>query len=704
MVSKTFGQPNMRWFLPQHCPLIFCLSLLIVACNGSDGGGAEPAQNPVPVVSALSPDSGMAGGNAFTLGVTGSGFLNGSQVQWNGAARTTTFVSSTRVNAEIGAADCSTPGTAKVRVVNPAPGGGTSNELGFVIQSPPPAVTALIPAGVLAGSPGFDLTITGNGFIQGATVLWDGSARTTTFVSATRVNAVIAAADIASPGTVPVSVQNPAPFTADSNELGFLIGAAPPPAARVPMPITVAPDGSPPNGPSVNGGMDLFGRYAIFSSKASNLVPGDTNDAWDIFVRDSCIDMWGADLPDCTPSTRRISLAPDGSQANGDSGWTTASPDGGLVVSFDGRYVAFVSSASNLAADDTNAVDDVFVSSTCLGSVGACTPQTVRVSLRANGSQSNSPASEPAIGEGGGHVVFVSSDASMVPGDGNGVADVFLRDVCLNEMSSCTPGTRRISVGPGGGDANGASGTPAFTGRYVAFTSAATNLVSDDTNGFVDVFLRDTCLGAPDGCTPSTERISVGEGGVQANDTSAEPCVGLPMSSMSGFDYHGRFIVFVSSASNLVAADTNGVADVFMRDTCRGRTGCVPSTKRVSLTSTGEQITGQPSLQPGHMRWDGEVVLFATAADGVVPEDTNGLADIYSRRVCHDVSSCVETTELLSQGEVGLPGNGASYEPRGNHDAWVGPEYVTFSSEATNFLTGSVPTPYYGSIFRTTTY
>jgi hypothetical protein len=794
MVSKTFGQPNMRWFSPQLCPVIFCLSLLIVACNGNGGSGSEPAQNPVPVVSALSPDSGMAGGDAFTLAVTGSGFLSGSQVQWNGAARTTMFVSSTRVDAEIGAADCSTPGTAKVRVVNPAPGGGASNELGFVIQSPPPAVTvlnpagavaggpafdltitgtgfiqgatvlwdgsartttfvsatqvsaaitaadiaspgtvpvsvqnpapeggtsnqlefviqppppvvtALIPAGVLAGSPGFDLTITGTGFMQGATVLWDGSARTTTFVSATQVNAAISAADIAGPGTVLVSVQNPAPYSADSNELGFLIGAAPPPAARVPIPITVAPDGSPPNGPSINGGMDLFGRYVIFASKASNLVPDDTNDAWDIFVRDTCIDMWGADVPGCTSSTRRISLAPDGSQANGDSGWTAASPDHGLAVSFDGRYVAFVSSASNLVADDTNAVDDVFMSSTCLGSVGTCAPQTVRVSLRANGSQSDSPAGEPAIGVGAGHVVFVSSDASMVPGDGNDVADVFLRDVCLNEPSGCTPGTRRISVGPGGGDTDGASGSPAFTGRYVAFTSAATNLVSGDTNGLVDVFLRDTCLGAPDGCTPSTERISVGEGGVEANDTSAEPCVGLPMSSMSGFDYHGRFIVFVSNASNLVAADTNGVADVFMRDTCRGRTGCVPSTKRVSLTSTGEQITGQPSMQPGHMRWDGEVVLFATAADGVVPEDTNGLADVYSRRVCHDVSSCAETTEWLSQGEGGLPGNGASYEPRGNHDAWVGPEYVTFSSEATNFLTGSVPTPYYGGIFRTTTY
>jgi len=149
-----------------------------------------------------------------------------------------------------------------------------------------------------------------------------------------------------------------------------------------------------------------------------------------------------------------------------------------------------------------------------------------------------------------------------------------------------------------------------------------------------------------------------------------------------------------------VAGDTNGVADVFMRDTCRGRAGCTPSTQRVSLTSTGQQIVGQPSLQPGHMRWDGEVVLFVTAADGVVPEDTNGVADVFNRGVCHDTTTCNRTTTRISLGENGLQGNGASFAPRGNHDAWVGPQYATFVSEATNFLTGSAPTPYYGSIFK----
>jgi hypothetical protein len=328
----------------------------------------------------------------------------------------------------------------------------------------------------------------------------------------------------------------------------------------------------------------------------------------------------------------------------------------------------------------------------------------MRVSLRDDDSQSSLGSSSPAIGENGGHVAFVSADPSIVTGDANGVADVFLRNSCLGAAGNCSPGTRRISVAPGQGDANGASGSPVFTGRYLAFVSSASNLVTGDTNGLADVFMRDTCIGADTACTPTTERISVGNGNVQADGASSEPLVGLPMSGMNGYDYHGRFVVFVSSAANLVTGDTNGVADVFMRDTCRGRSDCVPSTRRISLTSTGGQITGAASGQPGHMRWDGEVVLFVTAANGVVPEDSNGLADVYSRGVCHDIPICSEQTRLMSDGEGGAIGNGPSTNPRGNYDAWVGPEYVTFFSTATNIVQWPVPSPFFGCIYRSRTY
>jgi hypothetical protein len=709
--TTTYSAPGLLLAAIPAADLAVAGAAQVTVVNPAPGGGTSAAlpftiTNVLPVASALSPSSVVVGSPAFELTVSGSGFVSGSTVQWNETARVTTFMSSTSLKAAIPAADVASAGTAQVRVVNPAPGGGNSASLTFTVQNPAPQVTSLIPATVTVGASAFELTLTGTGFVPGAVVLWNGADRPTTFVNSMRLTATIAAADVVVEGRFPVTVRNPAPAVGPSNNVTFLVAAItpPPPGSSTPVRVTVATDGGYPNGPSVNGGMNMSGRYVIFASKASNLVAGDTNDAWDIFVRDTCIDVWGDPIAGCVFSTWRLTRTPEGGQANGDSGVTASSPERSLAVSFDGGHVAFVSSASNLVAGDTNGVDDVFVVSTCLGASGNCIPQIVRVSLRNDGSQSTQPSSSPALGEDGGHVAFVSADPNIVTGDANGVADVFLRDVCANVSSGCTPGTRRISVAPGNADANGTSGSPVFTGRYLAFVSSASNLVPGDTNGVADVFMRDTCIGADTSCMPSTERISLGNGAVQANGVSSEPLVGLPMSGMNGYDYHGRFVVFVSEASNLVPGDTNGVADVFMRDTCRGRGDCVPSTQRVSLTSTGGQIMGAASGQPGHMRWDGEAVLFVTAANGVVPEDANGLPDVYLRGVCHDDPMCLGGTSLMSDGEGGAIGNGASRDPRGNYDAWVGPEFSTFVSMATNLLKEPVPSPYYGCILMTTTY
>jgi len=712
MSGISLVHPFQRWATQNLTFLLVSILVVAAGCGGnsnSNGNGDSQATNPVPVLTSVSPTSALAGGAEFTLTVNGSGFTSTSVVHWNAAPRATTFVDNTKLTAVIPAGDIASSGTAAVTVVTPAPGGGTSAAATFTIEpvAPVPSIAGLDPPGITAGQSAFDLVVSGADFVEGATVQWNGADRDTTFVSATEVKASIPAADVANPGSVPVTVTNPAPGGGTSNALNFIITA--PPAPGVPVAISVAPDGSPPNGPSINGGIGYLGRTVVFASKASNLVPDDTNDAWDVFMRDTCMDYWTGDLLDgCTPRTVRISVAPDGSQADGDSGATDGSPDGPVVVSFSGRYVAFVSSATNLVIGDTNDVDDVFLTDMCIDElerpIAGCTRTTVRVSVRDDGTQSSIPARSPAIGDTGGHVAFVSAAPDIVAGDNNGVEDVFLRTTCLGGGAGCSPGTRRISVAPGGTDADGPSDSPAFTGRYLAFVSTATNLVAGDTNGLADIFMRDTCIGADAPCTPATERISVGSGGVQADGASSEPLVGLPMSSMSGYDYHGRFVVFTSNATNLVVGDTNSVADVFMRDTCRGYPGCTPSTQRVSLTSDGKQIVGAASKQPGHMRWDGEEVLFVTAADGVVTGDTNGVEDVFMRGVCHDTPTCVRTTTLISAGEGGLPGNGPSTQPRGNHDAWAGPEWATFFSEATTFWTDGVPDPYYGAIFRTTTH
>lgn len=671
----------------------------VTVVNPSPGGGTSgtatfTVENAVPAITSLDPASAGAGAAGFDLRVNGTGFVAGSVVQWNGAARTTTFVGSTALRVAVTAADVAAVGTAQVRVVNPPPGGGPSAAATFTIARNAPTITALSPAGVRAGSAAITLTVTGSGFLDGATVEWNGAARTTTVTGPTQVTARIPATDLATPGLATVRVANPPPSGGESNALQFVVSVVPGPVAS-PQRVTIGFDGSSsPDARSVNGGMDWEGRYVVFASRASNLVAGDTNGAFDVFVRDTCIGAASA----CAPTTRRLTVAADGSQANGDSGSTATSTGNALAVSPNGRYVVFASTASNLVTADTNGVDDVFLMDTCTAAVGACTPRTVLVSVRSDGTQTTRPSGQPAVGDDGRYVMFVSADVALVPDDGNGLADVFVRDTCLGAGAGCTSTTTRLSVAANGTDANGASGAPVTTGRYVAFVSTASNLVMSDTNGVADVFLRDTCRGAPLGCTPSTELASVGATGAQANGASFEPVVGPGAADFYGHEFDGRFVAFASIASNLVAGDTNNADDVFVRDFCRGQAGCTRTTVRASVTSAGTQIAG-PSRSPGFLRWDGEVVAFVSSADGVVAGDTNGFADVFARGICWSTGPCDATTTRLSIGPNGVQPNGASGEPRMNHDPW-GVYVATFTTDATNLESGGVAPPFFGNIYR----
>ena len=167
-------------------------------------GSAAPPPS-APTLGSLAPSSATAGGPAFTLTANGSNFVSGSTVQWNGAARTTTFVSATQLSATIAAADIAAPGTAQVSVLNP--GGAASGALPFTVTAAPPppapALGSLAPSSATAGGPAFTLTANGSNFVSGSTVQWNGAARTTTFVSATQLRATIAAADIAAAGYRP---------------------------------------------------------------------------------------------------------------------------------------------------------------------------------------------------------------------------------------------------------------------------------------------------------------------------------------------------------------------------------------------------------------------------------------------------------------------------------------------------------------------
>jgi Right handed beta helix region/Immunoglobulin I-set domain len=189
------------------------LAFAIAGCGGGNSGGGTSTQpsNPAPSISSISPASTTVGGAGFTLTVNGSSFINGSTVQWNGSALSTTYVSATQITAAVPASDIATTGTISVTVNNPSPGGGTSSATSFTIGNPVPAITSLSPATITAGGAAFTLTVNGSNFVSGSTVQWNGSSRTTTYVSATQLTAAITAADIATAGTASVTVINPSP-------------------------------------------------------------------------------------------------------------------------------------------------------------------------------------------------------------------------------------------------------------------------------------------------------------------------------------------------------------------------------------------------------------------------------------------------------------------------------------------------------------
>src|SRR5947199_301364 len=198
---------------------------------------------------------------------------------------------------------------------------------------------------------------------------------------------------------------------------------------------------------------------------------------------------------------------------------------------------------------------------TALGGRSAGAQTTVRVSVASDGTEGNDVSLGSALSADGRFVAFDSAATDLVAGDTNGVADVFVHD-------RQTGTTERVSVDSAGNQAKDARRGVALSadGRFVAFTSAATNLVAGDTNGPTDVFVHDRQRG-------TTERVSVDSAGTQANGAST----GVALSA------DGRFVAFTSAAPDLVAGDTNGAADIFVHDRQTG------TTERVSMDSAGNQ-------------------------------------------------------------------------------------------------------------------
>ena len=229
-------------------PDIATAGIAQVTVNTPNSGvsNAQPLtiNNPVPTNSSLAPTATTAGGQAFTLTVTGTRFVSTSEVRWNGAARPTTYVSATQLRATIAAADIATAGTRSVTVFTPTPGGGTSGARTFTINNPMPTTTGLSPSSAIAGSAGFTLTVTGTNFVPTSVVRWNGAARITTFGSATQLTAAITAADIAAGATRSVTVFNPTPGGGTSSARTFTINNP------VPTTTGLSPTSAPAGGPA----------------------------------------------------------------------------------------------------------------------------------------------------------------------------------------------------------------------------------------------------------------------------------------------------------------------------------------------------------------------------------------------------------------------------------------------------------------------
>jgi hypothetical protein len=194
--------------------------------GGTSGALSFEVRAPVPAATSLAPAQGIVG-RAVTLRVNGTGFRAGSQVRVGGAARPTTVVSATQLDATLSAADLRTVGTLEITAATPAPGGGTSGALQFQVVNPAPRISLLPSRGASAGRQGFTLAVHGSGFVAGTVVRWNGSDRPTTFINESRVLASITSGDVASPGTAQVTVHTPAPGGGTSAAVAMQVRAVP---------------------------------------------------------------------------------------------------------------------------------------------------------------------------------------------------------------------------------------------------------------------------------------------------------------------------------------------------------------------------------------------------------------------------------------------------------------------------------------------
>jgi hypothetical protein len=321
-------------------------------------------------------------------------------------------------------------------------------------------------------------------------------------------------------------------------------------------------------------------------------------------------------------------------------------------MSSDGRFVVFEGRLGDVIANPPISpnTQEIFFRDTCKGQPAGCTPTTSLVSLTDTGAPVDG-ANTGAISGNGRVVVFFSAAVGVVTG-GSAGGELYARDTCFGApaVPVCTPTTILVSANNSGVKANTTTQTegPSLSndGRYVVFFSDATNLVPGDTNNRLDVFLRDTCLGAPAGCAPQTILVS-------ANLTSGVGTGGSNGSFVPSLTGDGRFVMFHSDATDLVSTNNHGVSQIYLRDTCTGAVGaCTPATTLISADSNGQALASPSTLfGQGNISSTGRYLLFGPGAP-LNPGDLIGQA--YVHDTCFGASNgCTPTTHLISADSQG---------------------------------------------------
>jgi len=368
---------------------------------------------------------------------------------------------------------------------------------------------------------------------------------------------------------------------------------------------------------SSSNGTSVDGRLILFTSRATNLYPGDFNGMSDVFVRDRY-----------TGQIELISRSADGGSANGSSS--------GESISSNGRYVSFRSAASNLVPFDTNGVGDGFVYDRVLRVMR-------RVTVKHHGGQLTEGTAGYMSADGS-VVAYVTAERGVVPEDQDELSDVFVHD-----LSNST--VRLASVAHDGGNVEMPCSDVAISrsGRYVAFVSRASNLVPDDDPWFDDVFFRDMETGI------NTKVSRAWDRGI-ANEYSLSPA----------FSESEQFIAFTSFASNIVNGDSNGVNDCFVHEISSGLT--------ILASVNSQGVQGNHYSAYPRLSANGRYVVMHSGASNLVPGDTNSHEDVFIRDLKLGITQMVTATV----GEHLANDNSRSSRVSANG------EVVVFTSNASN--------------------